>query len=631
MNDPATVLVVDDIPANRKLLADILSNAGYTVISASSGEEALEKVASAEPDLVLLDILMPGLNGYEVCQCLRADSTTGVLPIVMVTALDPTKERIKGLEAGADDFLTKPINPAELLARVRSLLRIKSLYDTVQSQSAELAELNAGLEKRVQEQLGELQRLDRLKRFFAPQVAELIVSGDMSDPLKTHRSEVTVVLLKLRGFNGLADTSEPEEVMAILRNYHREMGKAVDLHGGTLEQLSGNTMMVVFNDPVMVEDPAPRAVRMAVEMRTRFEELMADWRRRGHEISLGIGIAHGYATIGSIGYESRLAYGVIGRVMNLALRLSDEAASGEILVTAPVHALVDALVEAAEASEVNMEGFAKPVSVYSIQGLKDGKAKNEDTTGAALRVHTFGQFALHVNGSPLTFSRKVQKRPLDLLKVLIGLGGERVEIAGITSLLWPEAEGDTAKASFDSTLYRLRKLLSVPDVLRVSEGRLSLDRERCWVDVWAFDDLVSRIESANLGTEAVPPEEYVQMTRALLQLYTGHFLDQESQEPWAIAARDQLRAKFIRAVTKLGGVLEERKDWEQAATLYLRALELDNLAEALYRRLMIVYCEQGELAEAINIYRRCRDMLSVVLNTKPSTETEAIRRAIAPD
>ena len=176
----------------------------------------------------------------------------------------------------------------------------------------------------------------------------------MSDPLKTHRSEVTVVLAKLRGFNALADTSEPEEVMAILRNYHREMGRVVDLHRGTLEQLSGNTMMVVFNDPVMVEDPAPKAVRMAVEMRSRFDELMSDWRQRGHDISLGIGIAHGYATIGSIGYESRLAYGVIGRVTNLALRLCDEAAPGEILVTAPVHTLVDDLVESAEASEVNM-------------------------------------------------------------------------------------------------------------------------------------------------------------------------------------------------------------------------------------------------------------------------------------
>ena len=629
MNDHARILVVDDVEPNRRHLMDLLLMAGYEATPAASGEEALSLIRTVPPDMVLLDILMPGMSGYEVCRRIRADATTGILPVIMVTSLEPTEERIKGLEAGADDFLTKPINRAELLARVRSLLRIKFLYDTVQAQTAELTELNAGLEQRVQDQIEQLQRMSQLKRFFAPQIAELIVSGEMSDPLKTHRSEVTVVLAKLRGFNALADTSEPEEVMAILRNYHREMGRVVDLHRGTLEQLSGNTMMVVFNDPVMVEDPAPKAVRMAVEMRSRFDELMSDWRQRGHDISLGIGIAHGYATIGSIGYESRLAYGVIGRVTNLALRLCDEAAPGEILVTAPVHTLVDDLVESAEASEVNMEGFARPVSVYGIQSLKGEMAKSEGAAFAPLRVHTFGQFALYVNGAPLEFSRKVQKRPLDLLKVLIGLGGERVEIAGITSSLWPEAEGDTAKASFDSTLYRLRKLLGVADVLPVSKGRLSLDREQCWVDTWAFDDLVSRIEAANPDTESVRSDEYGQMARVLLQLYTGHFLDQESQEPWAIAARDHLRAKFVRAVTKLGNVLEERKDWEQAAALYLRALELDNLAEALYRRLMIVYCKQGESAEAINIYRRCRDMLSVVLNTKPSEETETIRRAIA--
>lgn len=629
MNDPATVLVVDDVPANRKLLADVLSNAGYVVSVASSGEEALEKVASAKPDLVLLDILMPGLNGYEVCKRIRAGSTMGVLPVVMVTALDPTEERIKGLEAGADDFLTKPINPAELLARVRSLLRIKSLYDTVQSQSSELAVLNSDLERKVQEQLAELQRLDQFKRFFAPQIAELIVSGEMSDPLKTHRSEVTVVLVKLRGFNALADTSEPEEIMAILRNYHREMGKAIDAHGGTLEQLSASTMMVVFNDPVMVEDSAPQAVRMAIDMRTLFEDLTSDWRRRGHEVSLGIGISHGYATIGSIGYESRLAYGVIGRVTNLASRLCDEAASDEILVTASVHALVDDLVEATETSQVNMEGFAKPVSVYNILGLNRDNAKNGDIAASPLRVHTFGQFAMHVNDTPLKFSRKVQKRPLDLIKALIAHGGERVEISGITSSLWPDAEGDTAKASFDSTLYRLRKLLGVSDVLPVSEGRLSLARDHCWIDVWAFEDLVKRIEVATASPDDVQTTNFGEMARALLQLYTGHFLEQESQEPWAIAARDHLRAKFVRAVTRLGNILEQRKDWSRAAELYLRALELDNLAEPLYRRLMIVYCEQGESAEAINIYRRCRDMLSVVLNTRPSEETEAVRRSIA--
>jgi len=628
MNEPATLLVVDDMAANRKLLGDVLSAKGYAVVTAATGEEALAKVQTIKPDLVLLDIVMPGLSGYDVCRRIRADASTGVLPVVMVTALDPTEERIKGLEAGADDFLTKPINQPELLARVRSLLRIKSLYDTVQMQASELSALNAGLEQRVQEQLGQLQRLAQLKRFFAPPLAELIVGGELDDPLQTHRREVTVALVDVRGFTALADTSEPEEVMGILRSYHREMGAAIEEHGGTLEQLSGNTMMVVFNDPVMVEDPAARAVRMAVEMQQRFGDLMGDWRKRGHDIALGIGIAHGYATIGAIGYEARLGYGVIGRVTNLAERLCTEAGPGQILVTAPVYALVDDFVEVSDAPRVDMEGFARPVTAYCVVRLKQEAAK-QDATAWPLRVHTLGQFTLQVNGQPLVFSRKAQKRPLDLLRMLIALGGERVEIATLTGLLWPDAEGDTAKASFDSTLYRLRKLLGIGELLTVAEGRLSLDRRQCWVDTWRLEDLVERVESTTHRAEHLGPKDAAAMVSELLQLYAGHFLDRESQEPWAVAARDRLRAKFVRAVSALGGCLEQHKAWEQATALYLRALELDNLAEALYRRLMIAYREQGEPAEAINIYRRCRDMLSIVLNTKPSPDTEAVRATLS--
>ncbi len=238
-NERASVLVVDDQAPNRRLLADLLAFHGYAVETAAGGREALEKIRAVKPDLVLLDVVMPDLSGYEVCKVLRADPHTGILPVVMVTALDPAQERVKGLEAGADDFLSKPINPPELLARVRSLLRIKTFHDTVEAQARELAELNAGLEKRVQEQLGELQRLTQLKRFFPPHLAERIVAGDVDDPLATRRREVTVVILDLRGFTAFADTSEPEEVMSVLRLYHSEMGRLIQAHGGTLEQFSG--------------------------------------------------------------------------------------------------------------------------------------------------------------------------------------------------------------------------------------------------------------------------------------------------------------------------------------------------------------------------------------------------------
>jgi DNA-binding response OmpR family regulator len=627
MREQAVVLVVDDQAPNRKLLADLLASKGYAVETAQSGEDALARVQSVRPDLVLLDVVMPGLSGYDVCRRIRADPATGVLPVVMVTALDPTEERIKGLEAGADDFLTKPINAPELLARVKSLLRIKAFHDTVQAQASELAELNAGLEKRVQEQLGELQRLAQLKRFFPPYLAERIVAGDVDDPLATHRREVTVVILDLRGFTAFADTSEPEEVMSVLRRYHQVMGQLIQAHGGTLEQFSGGSMLVIFNDPVVVEDPAGRAVRMALEMQSRFDELMTTWRKRGHDIALGIGIAHGYATIGAIGYEARISYGAIGRVTNLAARLSTEAQPGQILVSAPVYELVEPFVDAEEAEQVNLTGFARPVATYRVGALKPGGAPH-DGQAWPLKVYTLGQFALLRDGQPIVFSRKVQKRPLDLLKVLIAKGGQRADTASLIESLWPDAEGDSAKVSFDSNLHRLRKLVDIDDMLSLSEGKLSLDTSRCWVDVWAFEELLDRIERAAHQPADGGEAHYPELVKELLRLYAGHFIEKESQDPWAVAARDRLRAKFVRAVTTLGACLEQRKEWDQAAALYARALELDNLAEGLYRRLMIAYRELGETAEALKVYRRCRDMLSIVLSLSPSAETEAVRATL---
>jgi class 3 adenylate cyclase/CheY-like chemotaxis protein len=372
VSGPAKILVVDDTPHNVKLLADLLSVKGYRVVTASSGAEALAAVEAERPTLVLLDVVMPGMSGYEVCRRIRENPAAGILPVIMVTALDPAQERIKGLEAGADDFLSKPINQPELLARVRSLLRIKELYDTVQAQAAQLADWNRRLEDRVQEQVAQLERMSRLKRFFSPQLAELIVAGGAEDPLKTHRREVTVVFLDLRGYTAFAETAEPEEVMGVLHEYHAAMGQDVLAHEGTLERFAGDGMMVFFNDPLPVPDHALRAVRMALAMRERVAELAAGWRKRGYELGVGVGIAQGYATIGAIGFEGRWDYGAIGTVTNLAFRLCGEASPAQILVSGRVMAAVEGAVEVEALGPLSLKGFRNPVPVFAIRSLRAG-------------------------------------------------------------------------------------------------------------------------------------------------------------------------------------------------------------------------------------------------------------------
>jgi class 3 adenylate cyclase len=299
----------------------------------------------------------------------RADPAAGVLPIVLVTALD-SSERLKGLECGADDFLTKPVNQPELLARVKSLLRIKSLYDQVEKQKAELAQWNATLEQRVTDGVSQMERLSRMKRFFSPQIADLITSGDAADPLRSHRSEITAVVIDLHGYTAFTETAEPEEAMGVLREYHAAMGRLIMQHNGTVERFAGDAIMIFFNDPVPVPNPALNAVHMALDMHAIFRKCAEGWRRRGYDLSIGIGIAQGYATLGAIGFEGRLDYGAIGLVCNLASRLCAEAKGGQILVTQRVLAGIEDVVEVEPLGERALRGFQRPVTAFNVVGLR---------------------------------------------------------------------------------------------------------------------------------------------------------------------------------------------------------------------------------------------------------------------
>jgi adenylate cyclase len=364
----ATVLVVDDLPQNVQLLDAILSPRGYVVVLAASGEEALETVVERQPDLVLLDVVMPGIDGYEVCRRLRERPATRFLPVVMLTA-HGDQEKVKAIEAGADDFLVKPFDQTELLARVRSLIRIKEYHDTIQAQAAELAEWNQALEQRVREQVDELERIGRLKRFLSPQVVEVVMSSGDESFLAGHRGEIAVFFADLRGFTPFAETVEPEDLMAVLREYHAALGDEVSRFDGTLERFTGDGLMVFFNDPLPCPDAPGQAVRMAVAMRNRLDELEENWRRRGHELQFAAGIAQGYATLGVIGFQERLDYAAIGAVTNLAQRLCAHASGGQILISQRVYAATEEIAIAEPVGELTLRGFARPLLAYNVLGL----------------------------------------------------------------------------------------------------------------------------------------------------------------------------------------------------------------------------------------------------------------------
>ena len=369
----AVILVVDDDPGNRDLLARRLIREGFSVHTAPDGHAALEVLqrdSSPVIDLVLLDVMMPGIDGYEVLRRLKGDAMLRELPVLMISALDEVNSVVRCIELGAEDYLPKPFDPVLLRARIGACLEKKRLRDQQTRHARELAELNRTLEQRVAEQVGQVERLGRLKRFFSPQLAELIVTGGAADPLQTHRVEVTVAFLDLRGFTAFAETAEPEEVMGVLREYHAEMGRLILEHEGTLERFTGDGMMIFFNDPVPVPDAPERAIRMAVAMRERVQQLDVGWRKRGYDLGLKIGIAQGYATIGAIGFEGRWDYGAIGTVTNLAARLCGEAGSSEILVSRRVGGAVEDLASLEPLEPLTLKGFARPVPAFRVLALK---------------------------------------------------------------------------------------------------------------------------------------------------------------------------------------------------------------------------------------------------------------------
>lgn len=367
MTASARILVVDDRPEGRKLLALRLQHEGHTVQLAEGGEQALALAAAEPPDLVLLDVLMPGMDGFEVCRRLRAMPGLVGVPVVMVTSLEGTDDCVRGLEAGADDFIIKPFKPAELQARVRSLLRVKRLFDEGQRQRAALSEWSATLEQRVAEGVDEVARLSRLKRFFSPRLAARLVGEAGDAAWRSHRGEVTVLFADLRGYSAFAERADSDCLMATLADFHAAMGRLIFEAEGTLERFTGDGMMVFFNDPDPVPHHSARAVQLGLAMQAEAQRLAPQWRQIQGPEGLAIGIARGVATLGAVGFEGRLDYAAIGPVTNLSARLCAQAAAGQVWVCEAVHHEVGSRFEQQALPPLDLKGYAQPVPAWSVR------------------------------------------------------------------------------------------------------------------------------------------------------------------------------------------------------------------------------------------------------------------------
>ncbi len=369
MNNPARILIADDNAASREILIKRLQQQGYELLQAGDGEEALASAKQNLPDLILLDVGMPRVDGLEVCRQLKNDPKLPFTPIILVTARAAAQDVVTGLEAGADEYLTKPTDQAALIARVRSMLRVKALQDQVKTQAADLLQWNRTLERRVDEQIAEVNRLNRLKGFLSPQIAKLVVSPGNEKLLQSHRREITAMFCDLRGFTAFAESAEPEDILAVLQEYFSCLSDSIDRFEGTLQHFAGDGVFVIFNDPLPCPDPSVRAIRMAVKMRSQIASLAQKWRRYGHELGFGIGIAAGYATLGSVDYRGRFQYSASGTVVNLAARLCAKAADGQILTDGRVQLAVESVVEAEPLGDLELKGFHRSIRVFNVREL----------------------------------------------------------------------------------------------------------------------------------------------------------------------------------------------------------------------------------------------------------------------
>ena len=621
---PPRLLVVDDNAANIRLLEAILSNHGYAVATASDGAAALTAVAVNPPDLVLLDIQMPGIDGYEVCKRLRADAATAALPIIMITAAGPA-EKVAALEAGADDFLPRPLEQAELLARVRSLLRMKHYSDQVAGQAAELAAWNRVLEEQVRERVEEVERMKGLRRFLSTRVAELVLTADGgSELLQPHRREVGILFCDLRGFTAFSVNAEPEDVVGALKHFHAVTGSLIGAHGGTVGPFTGDGLVVIFNDPVACPEPALRAVTMAVELREAIGAFEEEWSRRGHTLSAGIGVTYGFATMGVMGFEDRSDYMAVGPVVNLASRLCDRAAAGEILVSQRVVTETSDAVEFAERGPMELRGFPAAQPVYAVQRLLRRTSSGPRVT-PELQVDVLGPLQITCGGEACEISA-ARERALFLLLLLHRRRVVPVDV--IVRELPPQRTADATVSAVRVLVSRLRKTLAaarLEHVLVTKPSGYLLDVADSSLDMSRFDGLVA---SARAAVEQGDAPAAAALLREGLALWRGEAFADLAGSTSAAAEVARLEESRLSAVEDCM-TAEIEAGRHRIVLGELEALVAEHpLRERLWATLMLALHRSGRQPDALAAYHKLRQQLADELGLDPSPELARLHDAI---
>ncbi len=631
------ILVVDDTPANLRLLDAVLTPRGYVVETATNGTEALEAVQRRDVDVVLLDVNMPGMTGYEVCRRIREDERTRLLPVVMVTAA-PEEERVLALEAGADDFLRQPLEQAELLARVRSLARLKRYHDEIESQARELTALNQNLEELVQDQMVELERLRVLRRFLSPQIAEaMFESGDLS-LLEPHRREIAVMAWELRGLPTVSGTAGPEEELTVLESFHEMLGQLIGEHGATVGAFTGESVMVFFGDPSEDPDTTGKAVALAIALQEVGAELGAGHARRGYQVAAAVGVDVGYATLGRIGFEGRLDYGAVGPVVSRAWQLCALAGNGEVLLGRRAYDAVAGYVAVGPPREVPATETRDAISALPLVGLTrgdgaaippppppppPGAATTPDAARLDLRV--LGPLEVLRDGQPVAVTASKERT---LLALLVANHGRTLPVGQLAEGLWEGSPPESASAALRVHISRLRRTLAasgIEGILVTRPAGYLLDVPAEAVDITRFQDHVTAARAALAEGRAADAVDHF---RDGLRLWRGPALAEVAASTFATA--EAIRLEQTRLTT-----LEECLAAELGCGRHREVMgELEGLVhehalrERFWELLMLALYRSGRQPEALRVFQDLRSRLADELGLDPSPDLMELERAI---